>query len=252
MSDVAKLIREIHRISKACGNYLLLEYIASLVQNTQNIIRTKSLRSVDHDIENLRKFIFVKKFGYKFIFSSDSFPLIREIFLKNCYGFKFKKYGDVVDLGANRGVFSMLAAKFSDNVYSIECNPNEFLTKFQVHSKLNRINNAIFIGKFVSNIDSKATISLNFLCNLYNIKTIEFLKIDIEGGEETLFSSNLEWIKKVMRLSMEIHPCFNVNWRHIINILNDHGFIVRLFDKDLGRISSFEGLSVGYIWAEKK
>jgi len=251
MSNVTKLVKELYTIWKGCGTYFLLEYMACLLLNMKNVIKTKSLRSVDHNIETKRDFIGVKRFGYKFKFSSDSLPSIREIFLKNCYGFAPKKYGVVVDLGANRGVFSILAAKFSNKVYSVECNPKEFLSKFQTHLKVNEVNNVIFIGKFASNTDDEVSISLTYLCNLYDIESIDFLKIDIEGGEESLFSANLQWLKKVKRLSMEIHPCFGVNWSYITTIFKDHGFRVRLFDKDLKKISSFEPETMGYIWAER-
>lgn len=36
------------------------------------------------------------------------------------------------------------------------------------------------------------------------------VKIDIEGGEEYLFEKNIQWIKKVMFLTIEIHDRYNI------------------------------------------
>ena len=39
----------------------------------------------------------------------------------------------------------------------------------------------------------------------YNIASIDFLKIDIEGGEDVLFKNNYSWLSKVGALSIELH-----------------------------------------------
>lgn len=39
----------------------------------------------------------------------------------------------------------------------------------------------------------------------YTFDAVDFFKIDIEGGEETLFKSHLHWLKKVKALSIELH-----------------------------------------------
>lgn len=45
----------------------------------------------------------------------------------------------------------------------------------------------------------------------YGIGVIDFLKMDIEGGEKTIFegSSDLSWLKKVKVIAIEIHDEFN-------------------------------------------
>jgi len=39
----------------------------------------------------------------------------------------------------------------------------------------------------------------------FELATIDFIKIDIEGGEEKLFESNCDWLRKVKCLSIELH-----------------------------------------------
>jgi len=181
MSNSIKLAKELYKIWRGCGLQLLIQYLGCIFHNTEHILRTKSLGIVDQNIAKKRAFVNIYCFGYNFRFLSESLPSIREIFLKNCYGFIPKRYGVVIDLGANRGVFSVLAGKFSEKVYSIECNPKEFFEKFQSNAKLNHINNLVFISKFASNTDNEESITLNSLCNIYNIESIDFIKIDYRG-----------------------------------------------------------------------
>lgn len=58
-----------------------------------------------------------------------------------------------------------------------------------------------------------------------NLELIDFLKIDIEGGEVALFSANtnLNWLKKVKILALEIHDEFECRVS-IENILSKFGF----------------------------
>jgi len=70
-------------------------------------------------------------------------------------------------------------------------------------------------------------ISIPELIDQYDIEVIDFLKIDIEGGEVSVFSteSNLNWLKSVKVLAIEIHDEFNC--RAVIeNTLVDFGFSI--------------------------
>lgn len=43
------------------------------------------------------------------------------------------------------------------------------------------------------------------LCREHAFPRIDFLKIDIEGGEESLFAADTQWIRQVRYLSIELH-----------------------------------------------
>ena len=68
-------------------------------------------------------------------------------------------------------------------------------------------------------------VSINDVVEENKIKYIDFLKIDIEGGEVELFksSSNLDWLKKVKLLAIEIHHEFNCK-EQIESILVENNF----------------------------
>jgi len=66
-----------------------------------------------------------------------------------------------------------------------------------------------------------------------------------------LFKDNLRWLDKTKQLSMEIHPCFNVNWKQIIEVLKKYGFAIKLLDKNLREVGTFESIDMGYIWVRK-
>jgi hypothetical protein len=53
---------------------------------------------------------------------------------------------------------------------------------------------------------------------------VDLLKIDIEGGEQALFSAkNLKWLKDVNAIIAEFHPAV-VEYQRITGILRSHGF----------------------------
>jgi len=49
--------------------------------------------------------------------------------------------------------------------------------------------------KELKNVDEIKTISINEIVKIENLKKIDFLKFDINGYEDDVFSKNLEWIK---------------------------------------------------------
>jgi FkbM family methyltransferase len=59
----------------------------------------------------------------------------------------------------------------------------------------------------------------------YKLEFIDFLKIDIEGGEVSVFSleSNFDWLKIVRLIAIEIHDEFNCR-NNIENLLKKFGF----------------------------
>jgi len=56
---------------------------------------------------------------------------------------------------------------------------------------------------------------------------IDLLKVDIEGGEDDLFSKNADWLSKVRAIIMEIHP--NTTPERIGGYLAPYGFKVNRF-----------------------
>ena len=58
----------------------------------------------------------------------------------------------------------------------------------------------------------------------FNFPKVDFLKIDIEGGEKELFSGgDYNWLDLISIIAIEIHDEFNCR-ESIENILRDKGF----------------------------
>jgi FkbM family methyltransferase len=74
------------------------------------------------------------------------------------------------------------------------------------------------------------SLSMASLMEAYQIDRIDFLKMDIEGSEFALFAEDTEWVRKVHRIAMEVHPHFG-DARLIAGTLRDHGFHVELRDE---------------------
>ena len=69
------------------------------------------------------------------------------------------------------------------------------------------------------------SININGIVEKYKINKIDFLKIDIEGFEFEVFT-DLSWLDRVKRISMELHP-FAGDVNQIIQNLRDKGFSVK-------------------------
>lgn len=127
------------------------------------------------------------------------------------------KPGDVVlDLGANIGLFSRKAAKIAGKVISVEASPEHFACLVENTSEFNNIEyiNALVVGNdnsgdtntVYSHRSSKETITIEKIMKIYNLDKIDFIKVDIEGGEYALLSNTpVEVLDKIDKISCETH-----------------------------------------------
>ena len=246
------MITELLRLRRGLGFSFTSRYLLAVLLNLPEVMRTRSLGMVDHKWEHSSSTLKVKTQGKHFLVAPDALPLVRELMLKNCYFFDMsKKYGTVVDLGANRGIFSVMAARVSDRVISVECDTESMPFKFAETMKINEIKNTFFVNKIISDSSSGNRVSLNSILADLNIKEISFLKIDIEGAEEVLLGRNLEWLNLTREISLEVHPCFGVDEQTLLAVLKTRGFKVSLYDKDLGLTQKLERNGMGYIRASR-
>lgn len=228
------------------------------------IIRTKNLTPVDQAMASKIKEV---HFNHKTIYfdcmfadeviqdGSYCFGLIREIFIRNCY-FKFLPEDSlqtpqvIVDLGANRGVFTMLAARFANKVLAIETR-QDFRDVIQHNASINRFENihieTVFVGSGgVYESPSNKTEDFLSLLDKYNIFNIDILKVDIEGSEFGLFA-NSAWLSRVNRLCMEVHPRFG-NVSELIVPLQREGFKLAFADVNLQQVTQNDKFEFLYAW----
>jgi len=177
--------------------------------------------------------------------------VIHEVFTDHMYGTDIT--GTVVDIGANIGAFSIFASKTADQVYSFEPESENY-TQLTKNIELNNAKNItpaklavgaadedITLFKAENNKGATSSIyhmshnteivpmrSLETLCQEFAISSIDFLKIDIEGGEYDLIdaapSSLLHHIQCVV---LEYHFVPGRSSKDIMTRLENEGFVVR-------------------------
>jgi hypothetical protein len=184
-----------------------------------------------------------------------AFGAIRELCIRDCY---FKHQPDhvlasarkVIDLGANRGLFSVMMAARADLVVSVEAN-SDFAPVIDHNMEINGFSNYETLTAFIGEggkLDGSpaAHFSIRDLIDRYHLNTIDFLKIDIEGSEFGLFAAP-DWLQHVQALSMEVHPQFG-NPQGLITALQAHHFSYAMADNNLRKCSNPKQMALLYAW----
>lgn len=172
--------------------------------------------------------------------------------------FNIKKNDVVVDIGANIGAFSILAArKASDGrVFAYEPNKKNYSLLLK-NKSLNNLHNLLvfnlavagekghvdlFISKLndcahsIYSADSKKSvkvksIGLRDIFAMNNLKRINYLKIDAEGAEyDILLNTPAEIIRKVDKIVLEYHDQLNRDhdYNDLKEYLEGNGFKVEM------------------------
>jgi len=205
--------------------------------------------------------------GLKFITHSNNTDasMIHLIWNRDIYKTTRIKEGDtVVDVGANIGIFTILASKLVGNegrVYAIEPDKENY-ELLRKNLELNKIKNVrsfnIALGKknekrklFKSKENPGAhsfypiknssefkiidVISFDNLIKKNKIKKINFLKMDCEGAEyEILFNLSENNLKNIKNISMEVHNTKEKKFLDMIAFLEKNKFVVKK-GKSLGK-----------------
>ncbi len=212
--------------------------------------------------------------------TSDAFVL-SEVWKTKTYideDFNIKKNDIIIDIGANIGAFSILAAKSASNgkVFAYEPNKENYdmLKKNKVLNNLHNLflfdlavsGNNGYIDFFTSKLndgghsiystDSKkaAKVKSTTLSDIFkanNLKKINYLKIDAEGAEyDILLNTPAEIIRKVDKIVLEYHDYFNHDhdYKDLKEYLEGNGFKVEI-DKNFLIRKMF---SIGMIKARRE
>jgi len=258
-----KFIRKLYinfsyRSLDTLGARQYFKMLFGFLRNIPSIIRTKNLKIMDSQFSNQPVLSYRDVFGNGLkinpqmndtAIENDSAILgqVREMVIKNCY-FKYfdfeknKRFATVVDLGANRALFSLMMSGISDHVYLVESNSNYnsvIDANFKMNNRTNYTRTNHFIGSlgihFKPELDH---ISFSNWVEKSGIDKIELLKIDIEGSEFSIFKEGFDW-KNVKYITMEVHPdCGNP--KEIVEILVNCDFKVRAADSLLLEIENIE------------
>jgi FkbM family methyltransferase len=190
----------------------------------------------------------------------------REMYCRNVYlrtGFVMPRTGWVLDLGANRGLFSVWAALAGAQVVAVEAQQG-FEPEIKrlaahngvggrVHVEIALASGTVRTGATAGVVaDDKrwastshgATqrpvgISVPKVMEAYEIGRIGLMKVDIEGGEFAVFSDeeDLSWLDQVDQMVMEVHSDFG-DVAALIGRLHQRGLAVELRDNAGTRVAA--------------
>ena len=156
-----------------------------------------------------------------------------EIFLYKTYKLPetiFANSTNIIDAGAHIGLASLYFLSQSPQAKIISIEPDaenySILQKnlkamiesgkaISIYAALDNKDGFLYVTKSQFGYNTKVNdtpaaekvtaVSLNALISLCNIKSIDLIKIDVEGFEKRIFSENLEWLDQVKNIVLETH-----------------------------------------------
>ena len=249
IGQARKLLSRIVQVWRLCGPGTGIRYTAAVLMHLPLILKRRNLQPADAAMTgsvtlNFRGRPVVVPFtdaDRANVIANDgpTFAGIREILGDEVYLRGFRRLGDLktfVDLGANRGMVSLMAAAGLGvpKVVAVEAQP-EYSPCFEVLADANGLSEdqRHRVVKFAGAADDDTTISIDGLCRQFGIDRIDFLKCDIEGGENAVVLGGAPpfW-DRVGLVAMELHPEAGTRTDEIVASLIDGGFNVSVTDPD--------------------
>lgn len=243
-STVTRFITEYGSLSQVLERRDLLALAKATVVHSQAILKTRKLTALDAAMSRNMTVHFGKTRMIMPLADIDrilsqhndnpTFGNVREIYARNCYleHLRLKTpLRAVLDLGANRGMFSILAMLALGAEVAVGVEPVGIYAP--VHRLLFETNGCDLhrgprYKKFVScptaeRENPDQNVSIETILREQKIDRFNLAKIDIEGFEEPLFSEP-EWLAYVDNITMEVHPQFVDDLSPIPKALDRYGF----------------------------
>ena len=171
---------------------------------------------------------------------NPTFGNLREMYARDCYlrRLKLRKpVRAVLDLGANRGLFSLLALMALGSEIAVGVEPAmDYDAVFQLLLQANHCDagRAPRYRKFVSSPTMEQevpveNVSIQTILREQEIDRFNLVKMDIEGHERMVFSEP-EWLASIDNICMELHPDTG-DLSLIPRALDEYGFEYLLTDQ---------------------
>jgi hypothetical protein len=232
------------------GDFLSL--VIATAANSADVLRTGKLTSVDAAMSRNMTVCFGKvrlalplaDIDQQLRLRDDNptFGNVRELYARNCYLCRLhlsKPQRTVLDLGANRGMFSLLALLALEAELVVGVEPT--LQYSAIFERLLEANHCDPIRapryvRFISSPsaernDPSQNVSIQTILQERDIDRIDLVKMDIEGHEKAVFGEP-EWLANVDNLSMELHPQLAGDLSIIPKTLEHYGFDYALTDQE--------------------
>ena len=228
MSMLSKLAGDLSAINRVCGTSTAVSFGLSILGAIPEALRTGNLNAADRRMAG-RSWPYNVQ-GVRLELDGRYFGGAREMYCRQVYfptpAFAFHAGTTVMDLGANVGLFSNLAALAGCTVIAVEAQAGfvreltALATSLGVAPRI-AVEHALVgaaTGVFsdpsamsaASHFEGGNTpkLSMPELLLKHRVERLDLLKIDIEGSEFDLFRTSDQWLHRVDRLVMEVHPAF--------------------------------------------
>jgi len=244
MNSVTRLVKEYDALRRTLTFRDLCALAVATVEKTPEILRTKRLTSLDAAMSRNTK---VRYHHRDIVFpladidrllaayhDNPTFGNVREMYARDCYLDHLNlaaPVGNVLDLGANRGMFSLLAiaALGADLVVGVEPS-SVYEPVMQLLLEANNISpeRVVRYNRYIASPsserrDPQRNVSIETICREQGIQRIGMVKMDVEGAEKELFDEP-GWLACVDSIAMEVHPQLVDDLSSIPRALEDHGF----------------------------
>ena len=261
-------IAEIAAVWRIAGIRACARYFGGILSHLPAIIQERKLSSADLAMGG--RDLSFRVMGCDLRLSGEYFSGARELWGRQVYfaqpGFSIGAGDTVVDLGANVGLFSLLAAKLGAKVTAVEMQSG-FLPLIEANLRANGVSDQVEIvwgiigagSGIVTDhgvldtashyLETAPELSIKELIRSRSLRQIDFLKIDIEGSEFDLFRKGTDWLSIVRRIAMEVHCHFGDSGQ-LTRTLTDAGFHVVLLENRGNVVPSLTG-EAGYLFASR-
>lgn len=249
IGQARKLLSRIVQVWTLCGAGTGVRYSLAVLAHLPSILKRRNLQPADAAMTGSVALSFrgrpvvvpFTETDRANVIANDgpTFAGIREILGDEVYLRGFRRLGEVktfVDLGANRGMVSLMAAAGLGvpKVVAVEAQA-EYSACFEVLAEANGLtmDQRHRVVKFAGAADDDTTISVDGLCRQFGLERIDFLKCDIEGGENAVVLGGAPafW-HRVGLVAMELHPEAGTRTDEIVETLTADGFSVSVTDPD--------------------
>jgi hypothetical protein len=220
-----RLVHEYVGLARAMDAASFSAFVAASGINAPEILRSKNLTSADRMMRRPVRFRTWREDitldcaaidrATDHFDNSMLFTLARELLGRDVYLRAFMPFSaagqTVIDLGANRGLFTAIAAAALQPARIVSIEPHGG------YQPVFRSLTAAFpadiqwVNAFVGDGDgyegdAEGASSISIASLLSASERVAMLKADIEGDEESLFKDDVRWLSQVDRITMEAHP----------------------------------------------
>lgn len=271
MLKAKRLWDDLQAVRRHADGSTFLAYTRGIVKTCPAIIRTNTLLAADAQMRG-RSCTFTPIAGRSISLDGSHFSGAREMYCRRVYfrvpGFDITANDVVVDVGANRGLFTTMAAVYGRRVLAIEAQQS-FVPAIKDNLERNgcldkaRIEVALvgdasgLLRTSEAETDSAVweerppVVAMTDLLNRHGIEHVDLMKIDIEGSEFALLSADVAWLDIVDRLVMEVHTRVGGNVPDLQAVLHGFGFSTVMTEAHTAdRVPTIAG-ECGYLYATR-